>query len=148
MTCEEASRPEMTTESNPSDQFELQPGTFGGSLGIVIREASRDRIVAELEVREELKTSWGALHGGAIMTLADTLTANAAFLNLPADATTATIESKANFFAAVREGVVVAETTPLHRGRRTMVWQTRVTNRDGRLLALVIQTQAVIEPSR
>lgn len=82
------------------------------------------------------------------MTLADTLTANATFLNLPAGATTATIESKSNFFAAAREGIVIAETTPLHRGKRTMVWQTRVVNPAGRLLALVIQTQAVIEPSR
>ncbi len=81
------------------------------------------------------------------MTLADTMTANAAFLNLPPGAATATIESKTNFFAAAREGSVIAETTPLHRGRRTMVWQTRVTDQAGRLLALVIQTQAVIEPS-
>lgn len=138
----------MTTRSDAREFFELRPGTFGHSLGIVIREASRDRVVAELEVREGLKTSWGALHGGAIMTLADTLTANGTFLNLPAAATTATIECKTNFFAAAREGKVVAETTPLHRGRRTMVWQTRVTNPEGRLLALVIQTQAVIEPSR
>ena len=138
----------MTNPSEAADLFELRPGTFGHSLGLLIREASRDRVLAELEVRDDLKTSWGALHGGAIMTLADTLTANATFLNLPAGATTATIESKTNFFAAVREGIVIAETTPLHRGKRTMVWQTRVMNPAGRLLALVIQTQAVIEPSR
>ncbi len=136
----------MRNQSGTSDLVELRPGTFGNSLGIVIREASRDRVVAELEVREGLKTSWGALHGGAIMTLADTLTAT--FLNLPAGTTTATIECKTNFFAAAREGRVIAETTPLHRGKRTMVWQTRVTNPAGRRLALVIQTQAVIEPSR
>jgi uncharacterized protein (TIGR00369 family) len=138
----------MTVQSDAGEFFELRPGTFGHSLGLVIREASPDRVVAELEVREGLKTSWGALHGGAIMTLADTLTANATFLNLPAGTTTATIESKTNFFAAAREGIVIAEATPLHRGRRTMVWQTRVMNPDGRLLALVIQTQAIIEPSR
>ena len=137
-----------TTPSDAGEAFELRPGTFGHSLGPIIREASPDRVVAELEVRSGLKTSWGALHGGAIMTLADTLTANATFLNLPAGTTTATIESKTNFFAAAREGVIVAETTPLHRGARTMVWQTRVTNSEGRLLALVIQTQAVINSSR
>lgn len=124
--------------------FELSPGTFGHSLGVVVREASTERIVGELTVRDGLRTSWGGLHGGVIMSLADTLTANATFLNLAAGTTTATIESKTNFFAAAREGTVIAETTPLHRGRRTMVWQTRVTDPSGRLLALVIQTQAVI----
>lgn len=138
----------MTNQSDAGDLFELQPGTFGHSLGIVVREASRDRMVAELEIHEGLKTSWGGLHGGAIMTMADTMTANATFLNLPAGAGTATIECKTNFFAAAREGRVIAETTPLHRGKRTMVWQTRVTDPSGRLLALVIQTQAVLEPSR
>ena len=124
--------------------FELNEGTFGHSLGIVIREASKDRVVADLQIREGLRTSWGALHGGAIMTLTDTVTANATFLNLADGATTATIECKTNFFAPAREGTVTAETVPLHRGRRTMVWQTRVTDASGHLLAVTLQTQIVI----
>jgi uncharacterized protein (TIGR00369 family) len=86
------------------------------------------------------------MHGGAIMALADTLGGVATALNLQAGAGTTTIESKTNFFAAGRPGETVrAECTPLHRGRRTMVWQTRVTGPDGKLLALVTQTQLVLE---
>ena len=114
-------------------------------LGIRFVETEKDRIVAELEVRPELLTTTGALHGGTLMAFADTIGAAATFLNLPAGATTTTLESKTNFFAAGRAGVVRAEATPLHRGRRTMVWQTRVTDAGGRLLSLTIQTQMVLE---
>jgi len=107
-------------------------------------EASRDRLVAELTIRDDLRTLGGALHGGTIMAFADTVGATATFLNLPSGASTTTIESKTNFFAAGREGVVRAEATPLHRGRTTMVWQTRVTDAAGRLLAQTIQTQMVL----
>jgi 1,4-dihydroxy-2-naphthoyl-CoA hydrolase len=80
------------------------------------------------------------------MTFADTVGAAATMLNLPAGASTTTIESKTNFLAGVRSGTICAETTPLHRGRRTMVWQTRVTDENGRLLSLTVQTQMVLEP--
>lgn len=88
----------------------------------------------------------GSLHGGTLMALADTVGAAATLLNLPAGTTTTTLESKTNFLAGVHAGKVRAETTPLHRGRRTMVWQTRVTDENGRLLSLTVQTQMVLEP--
>jgi uncharacterized protein (TIGR00369 family) len=115
-------------------------------LGMRFVEASRDRLVAELTVRADLTTVGGRLHGGTIMALADTVGATATFVNLPPGAGTTTLESKTNFFAGVSEGVVRAEATPLHRGRTTMVWQTRVTDASGRLLAQVTQTQMVLQP--
>jgi uncharacterized protein (TIGR00369 family) len=119
-------------------------GTLAELLGIRFVEASADRVVAELPVRPGLTTVGGAVHGGALMALADTVGAAATFLNLPDGATTATLESKTNFLAAGRAGTVRAEATCLHRGRRTMVWQTRVTDATGRLLSLTIQTQMVL----
>jgi uncharacterized protein (TIGR00369 family) len=119
-------------------------GTLPGLLGIRFVEASRDRLVAELAIRDELRTAGGALHGGTLMALADTTGAVATVLNLPPGAGTTTLESKTNFVAAGRVGVVRAEATPLHRGKRTMVWQTRVTDEAGRLLSLTIQTQMVL----
>ncbi len=115
-------------------------------LGIRFTEATQDRLVAELSIRDDLKTFGGRLHGGTIMALADTVGATATAVNLPPGASTTTLESKTNFFAGATEGVVRAEATPLHRGRTTMVWQTRVTDAGGRLLALVIQTQMVLPP--
>jgi uncharacterized protein (TIGR00369 family) len=120
-------------------------GTFSDLMGIRFVEASPDRVVAELDHREALTTVGGGFHGGALMALADTLGAVATVLNLPPGATgTTTLESKTNFMAAARGGTIRAETTPLHRGRRTMVWQTRVTDAGGRLLSLTIQTQMVL----
>ena len=118
---------------------------FPGTLGIRILEASPDRVRASLRVERRLCTVPGVLHGGALMAFADTLGAVATMMNLDEGAGTTTIESKTNFFAPGREGTEIeAETTPLHRGRRTMVWQTRVTSPEGKLLAFVIQTQAVL----
>jgi len=119
-------------------------GTFVDLMGIRIVEMGPDRVVAELDHREALTTIGGSFHGGALMALADTLGAVATVLNLPAGAGTTTLESKTNFIAAARSGTVRAETTPLHRGKRTMVWQTRVTDESGRLLSLTIQTQMVL----
>ncbi len=131
-------------EIDPTTIEERQRGFLPGLLGIRLVEATRDRVVAELAIRDELRTPGGALHGGAIMALADTTGATATVLNLPPGAWTTTLESKTNFFAAGREGTVRAEALPLHRGKRTMVWQTRVTDAAGRLLALTIQTQMVL----
>jgi 1,4-dihydroxy-2-naphthoyl-CoA hydrolase len=118
---------------------------FAALLGIEFVSAAADRIVARMLVRDELCTRPPVLHGGAVMAFADTLGAAATLVNLPAGAGTTTIESKTNFFAPAPAGSeIVGETTPLHRGRRTMVWQTRVSNPDGRLLALVTQTQLVL----
>ena len=118
---------------------------FATLLGIELVSATTERIVARMRVREELCTQPAVLHGGAVMAFADTLGALATFVNLPEGAGTTTIESKTNFVAAAPVGSeVIGETTPLHRGRRTMVWQTRVSNPEGRLLALVTQTQLVL----
>jgi uncharacterized protein (TIGR00369 family) len=124
-----------------NDRFK---GTLAETLGMRVVEATRDRVVAELVVREALTTVGGSLHGGTLMAFADTIGAAATMLNLPAGTSTATMESKTNFFAGARAGTVRAESTPLHRGKRTMVWQTRVTDESGRLLSLTIQTQMVL----
>jgi uncharacterized protein (TIGR00369 family) len=124
---------------------ERMAGTLSTLLGLRIVEATADRVVAELTIRDELRTVGGALHGGTLMALADTVGAAATVVNLPPGAAgTTTLESKTNFFAAGRSGVVRAEATPLHKGKRTQVWQTRVTDESGRLLSLTIQTQMVL----
>ena len=124
-----------------TEQFK---GTLAELLGIRVVEATTDRVVAELTVRDDLTTVGGSLHGGTLMAFADTIGAVATMLNLPTGAGTTTMESKTNFFAGVRAGAIRAESTPLHRGKRTMVWQTRVTDENGRLLSLTIQTQMVL----
>jgi uncharacterized protein (TIGR00369 family) len=117
------------------------------TLGLRFIEAAPERVVAELPVTDALCTTPGVCHGGAIMAFADTVGAVSTFLNLPQGAGTTTLESKTNFFAAGRVGETLrAESTPLHRGKRTMAWQTRVSGEDGRLCALVTQTQMVLEP--
>jgi len=123
---------------------EQHTNTLAALLNIRFVEATPDRVVAELTFRQELTTVGGSLHGGVLMALADTVGAAATMLNLPPGASTTTLESKTNFLAAGRSGVVRAEATPLHRGKRTMVWQTRVTDVNQRLLSLTIQTQMVL----
>ena len=118
---------------------------FAELLGIEFVNASPDRIVAEMTVREDLCTIPAVLHGGAIMAFADTLGAMGTLVNLPQGAGTTTIESKTNFVAPASVGTrVIGETTPVHRGRRTMIWQTRISTSEGRLVALVTQTQLVL----
>lgn len=118
---------------------------FAELLGIEFVSASPDRIVAEMTVREDLCTTPAVLHGGAIMAFADTLGAMGTLVNLPQGAGTTTIESKTNFVAPASVGTrVIGETTPVHRGRRTMIWQTRISTSEGRLVALVTQTQLVL----
>lgn len=115
-------------------------------LGMRLLSIAPDRITAEMEARADMSNGSGILHGGAYMTLADYLGALGTVLNLERGQTTTTIESKTNFFAPAPIGSkVLAETLPLHRGRRTHVWQTRLTNPDGRLLAVVTQTQMVLD---
>ena len=130
----------------PAELQERCRGTLIEHLGLRFVETSPERVVGELVIRDELRTVGGALHGGTIMALADTVGAVGAIVNLPPGHATTTLESKTNFFAAGRAGTVRAEATPLHRGRRTTVWQTRVTDERGRLLALTIQTQMVLAP--
>lgn len=114
-------------------------------LDIRLTVAEPDRVVGELTIRAEHTTAGDAVHGGTLMALADTLGALGTVLNLPDGQTTTTIESKTNFFAAARIGMcLTAESVPLHRGRRTQVWETRITGENGRLVAKVTQTQLVI----
>jgi 1,4-dihydroxy-2-naphthoyl-CoA hydrolase len=119
---------------------------FAKTMGVEIVEASAQRVVGKLLVRPDLCTTGGTLHGGAVMAFADSLGAIGAYLSLPAGAKgTTTIESKTNFLGAAKAGTTVtAEATPVHSGKRTGVWQTRITGDDGKAIALVIQTQLVL----
>src|ERR1700751_2894352 len=118
---------------------------FAELLGLKFISASPDKIVAEMTVREELCTVPAVLHGGAVMAFADTLGAMGTIVNLPQGAGTTTIESKTNFVAPALVGTrIVGETTPVHRGRRTMNWQNRVSTPKGPLTALVTQPQLAL----
>ena len=125
-----------------SELVALMP--FAERLGVTVEAAAKDEVRGALTWREELSTAGGVLHGGAIMGFADTLGAICAYLNLPEGATTATIESKTNFFRGVRDGGVVGVARPRHVGRTSIVVQTDVADDEGRPVALVIQTQAVL----
>jgi 1,4-dihydroxy-2-naphthoyl-CoA hydrolase len=123
----------------------LMPG-LPSLLGLTITRAEKDLVVAELVVRPEICTLGDTIHGGAIMAFADTVGAVGTVMNLREGQGTTTIESKTNFFAGAKVGTVLtAESVPLHRGRRTQVWETRISNPDGRLVAKVTQTQMVLE---
>jgi 1,4-dihydroxy-2-naphthoyl-CoA hydrolase len=119
---------------------------FSNLMGVEIVERDKARVVGKLVVRDDLCTAGGILHGGAYMAFADALGAIGGVLNLTPGARTTTLESKTNFLGSAKAGsTVTGEATPLHVGRRSSVWQTRVTNDAGKLLALVIQTQMTIE---
>ena len=121
------------------------PLPFARLLGLKFVAASETGVTAEMVVRPDLCTRPDILHGGAVMAFADTLGAVATVLNLPEGKSTTTIESKTNFLGPAPVGsTVTGETTPIHRGRRTMVWQTRITPAEGTLVAVVTQTQMVL----
>ena len=123
----------------------LQP-LFPGLLGVRLLDVLPERVTAELDVRPDLCTTGGIMHGGAFMAFADTLGALGTFVNLPADRTTTTTDSSTKFIAGARRGTTVrGESIALHRGRTTMVWETRITREDGRLCAVVTQTQLVLD---
>jgi len=118
---------------------------FADYLGMNVTSVSPERVTAEMPAREEHNNRFGIMHGGAIMAMADNCGGTATTANLKPGQSTTTIESKTNFFAAIPIGDTArAECTPLHRGGTTMVWQTRITRNDGRLCALVTQTQLVL----
>ena len=120
-------------------------GLLPDLLGIELTEAAPERVVATLAVRPELCTVGNSMHGGAIMAFADTLGAVGTLMNLASGQRTTTIESKTNFIGGAPLGTrVTGESTPLHRGRTTQVWQTRITSEAGKLVAIVTQTQMVI----
>ena len=123
-------------------------GTLPDLLGIEVIDATPERVTARMLVRPDLCTLGGVLHGGSVMAFADTLGAIATLVNLRQNARTTTIESKTNFLSAAAAGShVFGECTPVHRGRTTMVWQTRVSAENGKLVALVTQTQLVLPPA-
>jgi uncharacterized protein (TIGR00369 family) len=128
---------------------EMMQPLFPGLMGVELKEATTERVVAGMQVRPELCTGGSVLHGGAFMALADTLGAIGTLMNLPPGTRTTTIESKTNFLsAAPLHTRVTAQSTPLHRGKTTMVWQTMISNDSGRLCAVVTQTQLVLPSER
>lgn len=133
-----------------SDPASLAPeeanSPFGNFLGVKITVATQNRAEGELVVRPELVNRNGVLHGGALMAFADSLAGSASFVGANAGGyRTTTIESKTNFFRAIEHGeTVYAVAIPLHRGRKTIVWQTTITRSDGNLAAIVTQTQLVL----
>jgi 1,4-dihydroxy-2-naphthoyl-CoA hydrolase len=130
----------------PLEKIRSMKMPFAELKGVSFTEAERDRVVARMLVRPDLCTLNQTIHGGAIMALADSVGAAATIINLPEDARgTTTIESKTNFVGGAKEGTtLIATATPVHRGRRTQVWQTRLETEDGKLVALVTQTQMVL----
>ena len=128
------------------ERLNAHPMPFAEWLGIEYLSADLDAVTARIVVRPELCTLNSFVHGGAIMSFADTLGGAAAFLNLPADAKgTTTLESKTNFLAGAPVGaILVGRCTPVHRGRRTQVWQTLVETEEGKRVALVLQTQMAL----
>ena len=134
----------MTIEQTIQERFQ---GLFPDLLGIQIVEANKAWVKAEMLIRDDMCTLPGVMHGGAAMAFADTLGAVATMLNLPEGAGTTTIESKTNFLSGAAAGErLIGECTPLHVGRTTMVWQTRILRQDGRQVAQITQTQLVLQP--
>src|SRR3954453_17150013 len=145
--------PPMTPQDNgrfpvmtPLERVNSMKMPFAELKGVKFTEADKDRVGARMLIRPELCTLGDKIHRGAIMALADPAGAAATVINLPEDAKgTTTIESKTNFIGGAKEGsVVTATATPVHRGRRTQVWQTRLESEDGKLVAIVTQTQMVL----
>jgi uncharacterized protein (TIGR00369 family) len=126
--------------------FDISALPFAGLMGVEITAADKGRVAGRLTVRKDLCTAGGILHGGAMMAFADSLGAVGAFLNITPGTRTTTLESKTNFIASAKVGTTVtAVSTPLHVGRRSSVWQTRLEGEDGRLVALITQTQMTVE---
>jgi 1,4-dihydroxy-2-naphthoyl-CoA hydrolase len=133
-------------EMTPLEKVNSMKMPFAELKGVTFTEAERDRVVARMLVRPDLCTLNHTVHGGALMAFADSVGAAATVINLPEDAKgTTTIESKTNFIGSAKEGsTVIATATPVHRGRRTQVWQTRLETEEGKLVAVVTQTQMVL----
>ena len=130
----------------PLEKLKAMKMPFAELKGVEFVEAEKDRVVARMMVRPDLCTLHQTIHGGAVMALADSVGAAATVINLPEEAKgTTTLESKTNFIGGAREGtIVIATATPVHRGRRTQVWTTRVETAEGKLVAVVTQTQLVL----
>jgi 1,4-dihydroxy-2-naphthoyl-CoA hydrolase len=128
------------------EMIQSRPMPLAQLMGVTFTEAAKEKVVATMLVRDDLCTLGNTIHGGAIMAFADSVGAAATIINLPAEAQgTTTIESKTNFLGGAKAGTTVTATaTPVHLGRRTQVWQTRLTTDEGKLVALVTQTQMVL----
>lgn len=128
------------------EMIQSRPMPLAQLMGVTFTHAAKDKVVATMLVREDLCTLGNTIHGGAVMALADSVGAAATIINLPAEAMgTTTVESKTNFTGAAKAGSIVTATAmPVHLGRRTQVWQTRVETGEGKLVALVTQTQLVL----
>jgi 1,4-dihydroxy-2-naphthoyl-CoA hydrolase len=138
---------QATREAKTALEF-LDAMPFARLLGIKALQLAPEEVRGTMDWTAERCTLLGILHGGALMSFGDTLGALCAVLNLPPGASTSTIESKTNFFRAVREGFVEGTSRPLHVGRTTIVVQTDIRDREGRRVAQVTQTQAVLLPRR
>lgn len=130
----------MTQVSRP--RYRLP--AFAQHVGIEVLEAEERRVVGRIQIGPQHSNGSDRVHGGAIMSLADTLGAIGTVLNLPRGSVTTTIESKTNFLAAGRGQELIGESLPLHIGRNTMVWQTTIRDGESRRVAVVTQTQLVI----
>jgi uncharacterized protein (TIGR00369 family) len=131
---------------SPLEKIQAMKMPFAELKGVTFTAADKERVVARMQVRADLCTLNHTIHGGAIMAFADSVGAAATVINLPEEAKgTTTLESKTSFIGGAKEGTtLIATATPVHRGRRTQVWQTRVETEDGKLVALVSQTQMVL----
>ena len=129
-----------------AEQFqEMFASLLPGLMGVVLEETTPEKVVATMLVRPDLCTVGNVLHGGAFMAFADTLGAIGTVMNLAAGTRTTTIESKTNFLGAAPVNTRVrAQSTPLHRGKTTQVWQTMIRSEAGKLCAVVTQTQMVL----
>lgn len=128
------------------EKITTRPIPFAVAMGVTFTEVELDKVVATMVVRSDLCTVGNSIHGGAVMAFADSVGAAATVVNLPPEAKgTTTIESKTNFVSGAKEGsTITATATPIHKGRRTQVWQTRLVSEEGRLVAVVTQTQLVL----
>ncbi|WP_134727175.1 PaaI family thioesterase [Paracoccus luteus] len=128
------------------DRIAFDQPAFARLLGFRLISADADEILAEVPVTQDLANRNGVMHGGAIMAMADNIGGTATMISLPAGKTTTTMESKTNFLRAIPVGdVAKARCVPLHKGRTTMVWQTTITRGDGKVAAIVTQTQLVLD---
>ncbi|SHL95516.1 uncharacterized domain 1-containing protein [Paracoccus solventivorans] len=133
-------------DRSEQERIALDQPAFARLLGFRLVGITQDELVGEVAVTDELANRNGVMHGGAIMAMADNLGGTATMINLPPGKTTTTVESKTNFLRPIRVGdTATGRSIPLHRGRTTMVWQTTITRGDGKVAAIVTQTQMVID---
>ena len=132
----------MPVMETPVDFIAMIP--YAAALGVQLTSAEKDEVIGTLDWAADRTTTGGAMHGGALMSLADTVGAVCAFLNLPHGRTTSTTSSSTVFLRGLRSGTVTATARPLHAGRSTIVVTTQLRDDDGRLVAQVTQTQAVL----